>query len=328
MIIITLPKITVSRKNFSFYSHRGFGEKAYSHYQNTKKLQYVHNQLTGLELGIKNGADTLEIDICKTKDKKIVTSHGFPLSKQLQQTEQEYLREHPEALTIQELLDWIYHQDSNITLYLELKSPISLIEIVDEFKTYAIHKKRKNMNEILRKLYRQIMLYTQDMEMVKRLISEKKTIGLSTFEIRIIWLSLTLITTHVIDIISSIGSKDCRIYGIEQGMIPWGTKEFIFILQTPLGSFPPLLQIKKYFQNLSTIISYFQKNNLKFIIGTVDNLQWIHSLTKQGVNGIIPNNPNYFFKAGIVAKEKRHSQLFKKSGKYYIPPSMEKRLRK
>lgn len=45
-------------------------------------------------------------------------------------TLKEYLQQTPEALTLQELIDWLYNQNTNIKLYLELKTKISLSEIV------------------------------------------------------------------------------------------------------------------------------------------------------------------------------------------------------
>lgn len=303
-----------SIKNFSFFSHRGFGEKAYARYFDTKRLRFVHNQLSGLELGIENGGDTLEIDLSKTKDGKIVTAHGIPFQKSLLETEQEYLGKHPEALKIQELLDWIFHQPSHITLYLELKSPISINELLQEIEQYA----GKN-HEILNSLYKQLMIYTPDLQIIKNLIKEKQQFGFSTLQLRIFWVSMGFITNSDIDMLSQIGTKECRVYGVEQGTVPWGFKPFVSFLYFP---FPPFLQIKKRLQNLKAIVVYAHEKNLQFIVGTVDDTKLIKMLIEQGINGIVPNNPSNIYAAGGIKENNQERE----QTRHYIPPSMKQRL--
>ena len=82
-------------------------------------------------------------------------------------------------------------------------------------------------------------------------------------------------------------------------------------------------KIKKYFQNLSSITSYAHQQSLCFIVGTINDPQWIELLVKQSVNGIVPDNPKIFSLAGIT---KRNIELYKEHGKYYVPRSMQKRL--
>lgn len=314
--------VVITQKDFLRISHRGFGKKSYPRYQNKKTLQYVHNQLTGLELGIENGANTLEIDLCKTKDGIIVAAHGFPLSKNLPQTKEEYLLKYPESLTFQELLDWIYHQDIKMSLYLELKSTITIEEIFLHITTYS-NEKKMNKHEVLQKFCKQLMLYSHNFELIKSLIVEKQKLGLSTQQIRIFWVSLGLITTKTIDSVVQIGGGDCKLYGVEQGMMLWGTLLSLNLLQSPL-SFPPFSKVKRYFTNLSSIISYAKKKNLLFIVGTLNNPQWIKFLIKQGVDGIVPDDPKVFFLADIPAQ--KEIELYKENGKSYIPQSMKKRL--
>ena len=305
-------------KDFSFFSHRGFGEKTHARYFNTQKLRYVHNQLTGLELGIQHGADTLEIDLCKTKDGKIVTAHGIILQKYLSETEQEYLHKYPESLTFQELLDWIYHQHSGISLYLELKSPVTIQELLKEITQYAEKGRKKNNNAIISKLYQQLIVYTHDLQTIKNLIYEKQKFGLSTLQLQIFWVSIGFISNTDIDTISRIGTKRCRIAGVEQGTLPWGFKPFVYFLNLPL---PPFLQIKKRLKTLKTVIACAHKKNLRFIVGTIDDPQWIRVFIKQGVNGIVPNNPSLFFQAGVTRENTQKKDLI-----HYLPPSMKQRL--
>ncbi len=74
-------------------------------------MQCVHNYITGLELGVELGADVLELDLSKTIDGKIVTTHGNPFQNYLNHTQEEYLSRFPETLSLNELLDWLYHQN-------------------------------------------------------------------------------------------------------------------------------------------------------------------------------------------------------------------------
>lgn len=316
------PPVVITHKHFLRISHRGFGKKAYPRYQNKKTLQYVHNQLTGLELGIERGANTIELDISKTNDGIIVTAHGFPLYKRLPQTKEEYLRKYPEALTFQELLDWMYHQDIKLILYLELKSPITVEEVLLHITTYAKEIK-ENRHEVLQRFHKQLIFYSHNLQLIKSLIEEKQRLGLRTGQIRIVWVSLKLITTDSIDLVAQIGGKNCKLYGVEQGMVLWGKIFSINILQSPFLFFPPFSYVKKYFQNLSSIVRYAQKQNLLFIVGTVNNLQLVQLLMEQGVNGIVPDDPSIFFFAGIAPQ---NIELYKEDGRYYIPPSMKKRL--
>lgn len=306
-------KLITSADHFSVFSHRGFGEKAYARYANKKILRFVHNQLTGLELGIENGADALELDLSKTKDGKIVTAHGNPLQKHLPFTEQEYLSKIPEALTIQELLDWHYHSIFNPTLYLELKSSITIHELINEISKYA-----KDNSAIIQKFCQCIMIYTHDLSIIKELIKEKQQLGLSTLQLRIFWVSLGFITTEDIDRISYLGTKEDRIYGIEQGTVPWGFKPFVSFLHL---SIPPFLQFKKRLQNLDKIVTYAHEKNLKFIVGTVDDTELIRMLIEKHINGIVPNNPLNIYKVGIIKEKKQKNQ----QEKYYVPLSMQKR---
>lgn len=117
--------------NISFLSisHRGFGKKAYPRYQEDRRFQYVSNTLTGIELGVELGANSLELDLSKTSDSYIVTAHGVPFYKNLGIPLDEYLKKYPESLTLIELFDWVVHQEKKIILYLELKSNISIEEI-------------------------------------------------------------------------------------------------------------------------------------------------------------------------------------------------------
>jgi glycerophosphoryl diester phosphodiesterase len=228
-------QIKIAEKDFSFFSHRGFGERTYARYVDIKRWRYVHNQLSGLEIGIENGADTLELDLSKTKDRKIITAHGNPLQKYLSDTEQEYLQKYPEALTFQELLDWICHQPSHISLYLELKSPITIKELLQEINLYA-----ERNHQILHRLYQQLILYTHDLQIIRNLIREKQQFGLSTLQLRIFWVSMGFIGNADIDMISQIGTKGCHVHGVEQGTIPWGFKPFVYLLNLPL---PPSFRL-------------------------------------------------------------------------------------
>ena len=248
----------------------------------------------------------------KTKDKKIVTAHGNPLKKYLTETQEEYLHKYPESLTIQELFDWIYHHPT-ITLYLELKSPITIEELLHEIEYYA-----KGKNNIVSTLYKQIMVYTHDLQIIKKLITEKQKFCLSTLQLRIFWVAMSFISNNDIDMISSLGTDKCRIYGIEQGTVPWGFKPFSSFMHMPL---PPFVQIKKRLGNIKKIVTYAQEKQLKFIIGTVDDIKLIRMLIEQGVNGVVPNNPLKFYEAGI-RKENNKKNAFEP----YIPLSMKARL--
>src|SRR5476649_1204256 len=168
----------MTHNNFIPYSHRGFGEKAYPRYQKDKSFQYVYNYLTGLELGIAYGADALEIDLSKTLDGKIVTAHGSPLNPVLPYKEKDYLERFPEALTLDELFDWLYNQNRKIILYLELKSSITVTEIIDYIESFAKRHRSVPSEQLRSVFYEQIMLYSLQLPLVKHLIDEKLLLGL------------------------------------------------------------------------------------------------------------------------------------------------------
>lgn len=302
------------KKNVRIFSHRGFGEKAHARYDDRVNPRYVHNQLSGLELGIEHGADTLELDLSKTADGKIVTAHGIPFQKTLSVTEQEYLQKTPEALTMQELLDWLHHQPIDINLYLELKSPLTIQELLLEFKKYC-----GGNQKMLNTFYNQLLFYTHDLSAVTRLLDEKQNLGLSTEQLRLCWVAMKFITTIDIDVITKLGSQQCRIYGVEQGTVPWGFQPFVSLMRIPL---PPFAQIMNRLKNMHDSITYAHQNNLQFFVGTVDNVQIIKILLDQGIDGLVPNNPSYVFKAlGIETPQIAQGAL-----NYYIPTTMRRRI--
>lgn len=319
------PQIIVSRKDLLLFSHRGYGKKAAFRYQKKEGLQSVDNQLTGFELGIERGADTLEVDLSKTKDGKIVTAHGLPWQSNLDRTEEEYLKKYPEAFTFLELIDWIYHQHEAFSLYLELKSPITLKEILEYLNDYTQTYPSKEKNKIYAKLYKQLMFYTHKIPQLEGLIKEKQQYALSTNQFRIWWVSFfKLMTKGDIDRISQIGNTGCRMYGVELGMLPWGRASVNTLFTTPLIHVYPFAQVQSYYNNLSKLVAYAKTKKLYFIVGTNDNPFWIRNFIKQGVHGIASNNPYNFLLAGI--KRKEQFTLRKESETYYIPQSMKKRL--
>lgn len=233
------------------------------------------------------------------------------------------MRKYPEAFTFQELLDWIYHQDRKISLYLELKSPITIEEIMFFLTTY-VKEIKENRHEVLQKFYAQLMLYSYNREFIKNLIEEKQKLGLLTQELRIFWVSLGLITTRKIDLVAQIGEENCRLYGVEQGMVIWNKILPINKWQSLFSLFPPFSKVKNYFMSLSSVVSYAQKKNLIFIVGTINNPQWIGLLIKQGINGIVPDDPQVFYLAAGVTQKKL--DLYKEYGKTCVPLSMKERL--
>src|SRR5258706_10203448 len=250
---------------FFYISHRGFGKKSFLRYQKTNKLQSVANQLTGLELGLEKGANTLEIDLCKTKDGEIITAHPFLLTKQLQFTKEEYLSNHPEALTFNELVEWFLRQNDDLYLYLELKSFISIKNIIEVIDRYKNNVTKNNQRNALKRLYSNIFLYTHNLSQIKSLLSEKQHLKLTTMQLPLFWVFLPLVTKKAINEISNFGSAECKLCGIEQGMIPWGLKSFLVLLSI-FGFVPPFQQMKYYLSNLEKIVSYAHTKNLLFFV--------------------------------------------------------------
>lgn len=322
----SIAKNDETTNQFLRFSHRGYGYKTYARYQQDKSLQYVHNYITGLELGVELGADALELDLSKTTDGKIVTAHGNPFQNYLHYTQEEYLFRFPETLTFNELLDWLYHQDKKIMLYLELKSSIHIKEIIDYINEFVEQQEKQERDTIRKMMYEQVMVYSHKLSYIENLIAEKDTLGLKTNDIKVWWVSLPLIITSTINKIKKIGNKTCGIYGIEQGMLPWGTGIFLSILDSPFSFLPPITNIKRYFSSLVQIVSYAHEQNLQYIIGTIDNPKWVQFFMKQGVNGVVPNSPSVFFFISSKAHDIHDLDSKQEKLNGYIPLSMKKRL--
>ncbi|SRR5258708_9727281 len=103
-------------------------------------------------------------------------------------------------------------------LYLELKSSISIKEIIDYIDTFVEQQKKQERDTIRKMMYEQVMVYSHKLPYIENLIAEKDTLRLETNDIKVWWVSLPLITTNTINKIKKIGNKTCDIYGIEQGM--------------------------------------------------------------------------------------------------------------
>lgn len=296
------------KKDFLRVSHRGFGQKAEFRYALKNGKHYVFNQLTGFELGLEKGANALEIDLHRTSDGHIVTAHGIPFSKKLTLTLQQFLDKNPEAMTFLELIDWLYHQKINIYLYLELKVEIWIKEIVNIIEQFALQNNDKSV-EIIDYLYNHIILYAENNNYLANLLKEKKELQLLTLELKICAVTNSLLSRRAIDYYAALGTSNCKLYGVEQGMFIWGNPLILNLLKvSPIRI--------NYFSNLSQLVEYTHSKEMIFIVGTVDDPYWIVKFIDSGVDGIVPNNPDCFFRNKIKGKVNEG----------YIPFSMRKRI--
>jgi glycerophosphoryl diester phosphodiesterase len=271
-----LPRRTISSEQFPFHQHRGFGENAFPHYQKDTGPVSVQNTITGLEMAVAGGVQVIEVDLMPTKDGDFVLFHPLsPTQREITQSTADYLKTNPESPTLNELLDWLAHQDTRVSIYLELKGKTEFAAIFDQIK--AVDPTGEHQ------LLKRLMLYGSDNNQIKGYLEEKKTRGLTTDDLKL-WLihQPQPVDGKLIDEVSALGEDNNRIYGIEQGMIPWGFGDFKKAIPTFFGG------IGKPF---SEVVDYVHSKGLKLITGTVDDSpQTMRWLVEQGVDGIVPNN--------------------------------------
>lgn len=158
-------------------------------------------------------------------------------------------------------------------------------------------------------LYERVMLYTHKPHLVKKLLEEKRALGLSTVQLKVWHVALKLITRQNIETLTQLGSFDSRLFGIEQGMLPWG-----------LPWFTHLPKVEKYFSEISEISDYAHANNLGFIIGTTDDPKLVAYFREHGADGVVPNSPAVF--QGKPAEDITSKHFIPG----YMPKSMKQRL--
>lgn len=301
------PEIEKSIEELPVYSHRGFSERNLLRYDNRKSgLEDVDNTLTGLEVAVGAGANILEVDLAQTKDAEYVLAHTPPGKKRLNKNLERYLKERPEALTLDELIDWLHHQDERLGLYLELKSDIELKRLLEAVDQSAD-----------RELLKRITLYSSDTKMMHNILRDKRQQGLTTEELKLFFMTNGLVNKKLIDQIDQLSQQDPEsgVYGIEQGM-------------AVVKRLSKNLRLLKGFDKT---IDYAHSKGLKIITGTVNEPKLINQLINQGVDGIVPNNPVDFKMAGLRRpRSEGKIKLGTRSDdttKKYLPESVRERLK-
>lgn len=289
-------KKEIKNEKLLLISHRGYGKKAFLRYHSNGTLQSVSNQLTGFEIGIEKGANTLEIDLNKTKDNEIITAHGIPFFQSLFKTKVEYLKKYPESMTLFDLVTWLYKQNTNIKLYLELKSTkIKLSDIKQTITLVAKNVEGKiKATEIEETLYERIMLYTGNQHQINLLLAEKSKADLRTEQLKILTVHNFILTKKKLGEYGNLGKENCRLWGVEQGGLIVGNPVVIKLMNTKFPMFPPLRKIRHYLLNIADLVDYAHSLGLKYIFGTIDDPIWINRLVEQDIDGIVPNDPEYF----------------------------------
>lgn len=300
----------ISRKDLRIIGHRGYGSKSISELKLGEGLVSFDNTREGLELGIEAGANKLEIDFALTNDEdpEIVTAHLLPKQARLRQSKDEYLQKHPDAMTGSELMDWLYHQNPDIGLYIELKSPeIGLTQIQtlirkgveqslsgQDFNSDTA--RQEAIEEGFQSLLGRIDFYTSNKNTINKFLEDKAQAGLTTEQLKL-WLVTDLkpISEKMIDEVASLGTSDSKIFGLEQGGMPWLTKagQKIGPALSRLGWSPD-------FNNIGRIADHAHNSGLEIVIGTVNNPEIIRKLVDQNVDGVVPDNAVDFEMAGIV----------------------------
>ncbi len=286
-------------------------------YACSETQNFVHNQLTGLEIGIERGANVLELDLNKTRDGHIITAHGIPFFKVLHQTKQEYLHQYPEALTLMELVEWLHHIP-DLKIYLELKTAISIAEIKNSIDSYvsALHNADKQTTTA--DLYDRVMIYTNSKKHLCSLLKEKSNQDLSTNELKLFIVLNRPLTESIIDGLSDIGVENCRLRGVEQGAFIIAHPTILHLLTLPFAIVPPLKYIAEYYSRLRNLVKYVHDKNLLFIFGTVDDLRWIRKIMDTGVDGMVLNDPKLFEEFGV--------EMYKEITSRYTPFSLNQRV--
>ncbi len=332
------------REELPIVGHRGFGEKTVSQHRLGQELVSVQNEIVGLETSLGAGADTLEIDFARTKDGKLVTAHLTPLQK-IDQTQEEYLKEHPEALTAEESFDWLLHQDPEVKLYVEMKSnDIELSELVNNARSAVTKAAEKDkdlpskvpeaeITERTNKLLERIMVYSTNNDFIPKFLEEKKKLGLTTNHVKLWWISHGLASKETIDSVNEVnktaGTPESRVYGVEQGMMPLGTEQMLKLQDTFAEDLLGKLGLNIDLDSLKEVVEYAHSLDTKFITGTVDNIEWIRKLIEViGVDGVVPNNPIDLEMAGIKRPswEQKLEPARDEEGKTYTPPSVKERV--
>lgn len=275
----------MNTQEFLLISHRGYGKSALPRYAKSNKKIKVPNTLTAFEMGIENGANALEIDLCVAADGEIVTHHLLPGASI--KSSRVYLQKNPEALTLNELGEWFSHQDKRLVLYLELKSYIAVNVFVDIF--------RSSLDRVV--------LYSQNKQWIESLISEKQEMKFKTDDIKLSFVTNTLITKRLIQEMASFGSRESRVWAIEQGMMPWG---LIY----------PIFNIKSLKAYIVKCIKFAHKNNILYLVGTINDVAVAENLIAMGINGIVPDDVTPF--RNLINSSLRPN--------YYIPRGCKKRL--
>ncbi len=364
------PEIQRSSEQLIFFQHRTFGERAFSNYEpagNTaadslKRYEHqeaglgsVQNTLTGIELAVKNGF-VPEIDLVKTADGDYITGHPKTADviagkKATGESTADYLQTNPEALTVNELFEWLAHQeDPRSKLYVELKSEIEVGRLM-EAATKAIATLPESVNKLTpEQLLSRVMLYTSNQETIKKLLQGKKELKMDTNTLPLTMLTDKLVTRDFIDKAAKLSEEyGTGVFAIEQGMFAW-TQPFLkrvfeqfahgfenqAILQSALDLLwkikaktatpgkPSESEQQKNMMNMADLVKHAGSKTLKLIIGTQNNPKMIRYLAECGVYGIVPDNAVDYEIAGI----QRPVYEKKPTATQYIPESMRTRVQK
>lgn len=228
----------------------------------------------------------------------------------------EFQNKYPESPTLDELADWLSAQDSRLQLFVEMKSTAALQQLVESFGQAGPEEKS---------VLEQIMVYGSNDLMVK-FLEEKKKLGLGTDAVKLWYLTNKILTPKIIDQVTGLsdthGSKDCRFYGVEQGMMPLGIDKLKKHMSRILNVFAG--PGKKF----SDTVNYAKEKGFKMITGTVDDVANINWLMKEGINGVVPNNPVDLELAGLERPpyDSTIEVAQQDSGKPYVPASMKQRV--